>query len=55
MLVYCGLDGWLRWMSKEGKYKIAGRYREVYPGNPWKSKSAWAHTKVEVPIKRPSR
>ncbi|MDV3277448.1 MAG: hypothetical protein LYZ69_03150 [Nitrososphaerales archaeon] len=54
-LIYCGLEGWVRWRRKEGKYKQGGRYREVYRGNPWKSKRAWARTQVQVPLKRLSR
>jgi DNA gyrase inhibitor GyrI len=51
-LVYHGLSDWLRWREKSGEYKEAGPYREVYVGNPWAKKSAWAHTQVQVPLKK---
>ncbi|MDG7015758.1 MAG: GyrI-like domain-containing protein [Nitrososphaerota archaeon] len=51
-LVYFGLEGWLWWQRKSKKYRRNGPTREVYRGNPWKSKSAWSHTQVQVPIKR---
>lgn len=51
-VVYHGLTDWLRWREKAGEYKVAGPYREVYLGNPWSSKRAWAHTQVQVPVKR---
>ena len=52
-LVYLGLEGWLSWRRKHREFKQSGLYREVYRGNPWKSKGAWARTQVQVPIKRP--
>lgn len=51
-LVYHGLEGWLSWRKKYGEYSGAGNSREVYPGNPWTSKRAWANTEVQYPIKK---
>jgi DNA gyrase inhibitor GyrI len=51
-VIYHGLADWLRSRQKAGEYKEAGPYREVYPANPWSSKRAWAHTQIQVPVKR---
>ncbi len=51
-LVYHGLEGWLQWRTKFGEYEEAGPTREVYQGDPWKSKKAWANVDVQVPIKK---
>jgi DNA gyrase inhibitor GyrI len=51
-VVYHGMADWLRWRKKTGEYKESGAYREVYLGNPWVSRRAWAHTQVLVPVKK---
>ena len=51
-VIYHALADWLRHRAKEGEYKEAGPYREVYLGDPWSSKRAWAHTQIQVPVKR---
>ncbi|MGD0145405.1 MAG: GyrI-like domain-containing protein [Nitrososphaerales archaeon] len=51
-VVYHGMTDWLRWREKAGEYKESGTYREVYVGNPWSSRRAWAHTQVQVPVKK---
>jgi effector-binding domain-containing protein len=51
-VIYHGISDYLRWRKKEGKYREAGPYMEVYLGNPWTSKRAWAHTQVQVPVRR---
>lgn len=51
-LVYFGLGGWVDWHKKEGKYKENGTWREVYLGDPWTSKRAWANLEIQVPVKR---
>jgi len=51
-VIYHGLTDYLRERAKAGEYKEAGPYREVYLGNPWSSKKAWANTQVQVPVKR---
>ncbi len=55
MLVYQGLWGWLWWKKKYKEFRESGVWREVYIGNPWKSKRAWANTEIQVPVKRLSR
>lgn len=52
MLVYHGLEGWLWRRKKDREFRESGIWREVYVGNPWKSKRAWANTEVQVPVKR---
>jgi effector-binding domain-containing protein len=51
-VIYHALTDYLRERAKEGEYKEAGPYREVYLGDPWSSKKAWANTQVQVPVKR---
>lgn len=51
-VIYHGLSDWLRVREKAGEYKETGPYREVYLGNPWSSKRAWAHTQIQVPVKK---
>ena len=51
-VIYHGLADWLRHHEKAGEYKEAGAYREVYLANPWTNKRAWAHTQIQVPVKR---
>ena len=51
-VIYHGLADWLRHREKAGEYKEAGPYREVYQGDPWSSKLAWANTQIQVPVKR---
>ena len=51
-LVYHGLEGWLQWRTKFGEYEEAGPTREVYPGDPWRSRKAWANVDVQVPIRK---
>lgn len=47
-LVYYGIEGWLQY----SKYKQVDTPREVYSGNPWTDRKAWANCEVQVPIKR---
>ncbi len=51
-VIYHGMADWLRSRKKAGEYREAGAYREVYQGNPWVSKRAWANTQVQVPVRR---
>lgn len=52
-IVYHGIWGWLWWRKKFGKYAKNGPFREVYLGNPWTSKRAWARTQVQCPLRKP--
>jgi hypothetical protein len=51
-VIYHGLSDFLRSSRKEGKYREAGPYMEVYGANPWSSKRAWAHTQIAVPVRK---
>jgi hypothetical protein len=50
-VVYHGISDWLRWRKKEKAIKSFGAYREVYSGNPWTDKKAWAHTEIQVVVR----
>ena len=50
-VVYHGLSDWLRWRKKDKKVKRVVSYREVYRGNPWKDKSAYARTDVQFVVR----
>lgn len=50
-VVYHGLSDWLRWQKKEKKVRSVVSTREVYQGNPWKDKRAWAHTEVQFVVR----
>jgi hypothetical protein len=51
-VMYHGLSDWLREREKAGEYKETGPYREVYKGNPWTNKRVWAHTQIQVPVRK---
>ncbi len=51
-VVYYAMMGWLEWGDKKKVYRASGPFREVYTGNPWSSKSAWARTQVQVPLRK---
>lgn len=48
-LVYLGLEGWL---GESKTYTQTSRSRELYNGNPWTDRKAWANCEVQVPIRR---
>jgi hypothetical protein len=50
-VIYHGLTDWLRWRKKEKEIRSAGVYREIYEGNPWRDKKAWANTTIQVTVK----
>ena len=50
-VIYHGLTDWLRWRKKDKEIRSAGAYREIYPGNPWRDKSAWAATTIQVVVR----
>jgi len=50
-VVYHGLTDWLRWRKKDKKIQRVVSYREVYRGNPWKDKSAYARTDVQFVVR----
>jgi len=51
-VVYHGLNDWTRWRKKDGEIKGVRQAREVYGGNPWKDKSAWARTEVQFVVRK---
>jgi hypothetical protein len=50
-VAYHGVTDWLRWRKKDKEIRSAGMYREIYEGNPWRDKSAWAKTTIQVAVK----
>ena len=51
-VIYHGLTDWLRWRRKEGEIKSVSSSREVYAGNPWTDRKAWAHAEVQFLVRR---
>lgn len=51
-VVYHGLNDWTRWRKKDGKIKSVTASREVYAGDPWTNKKAWAACEVQFTVKR---
>lgn len=47
-IIYDALESWLQYKP----YRQAARSREVYSGDPWTNKRAWANCEVQVPLKR---
>ncbi|HEV2165890.1 MAG TPA: GyrI-like domain-containing protein [Thermoplasmata archaeon] len=50
-VIYHGLSDWLRWRKKDKTIQSAGAYREVYPSNPWKDRTAESRTQVQVVVR----
>lgn len=50
-VVYHGVNDWLRWRKKDRKIRSVGQYREVYSGDPWKDKKAFARTEVQIVVR----
>jgi effector-binding domain-containing protein len=51
-VVYHGVTDWLRWRKRDKTIKSAGAYRELYARDPWRDARAWAHTEVQVVVRR---
>lgn len=51
-VVYHGLSDWLRWRKREKEIRSAGTSQEVYSGNPWRDRRAWAKTDIQVAVRR---
>ena len=51
-VVYHGVTDWLRWRKKDHTIRSVGTYREVYDGDPWRKRSAWARTDVQVVVRK---
>jgi hypothetical protein len=46
-VIYHGLNDWTRLLKREGKIRGITATREVYTGDPWVDKDAWAHCEVQ--------
>ncbi len=51
-IVYHAISDWVRWRRKDGTISRTGRFREVYPGDPWKEAAAWQNMEVQLMISR---
>lgn len=51
-VIYHGLSDFLRWRKKEREIRSVGDYREVYQGDPWKDRRAFAHTEVHIVVRK---
>jgi effector-binding domain-containing protein len=51
-VVYHGVSDWLRWRKRDKTIKSVGSYRELYDRDPWRHAEAWAHTEVQVVVRR---
>lgn len=51
-VIYHGMYDWLKWQRKEKKIKKPLSYREVYSGDPWSGPKVWAHTEIQVVVKK---
>ena len=51
-IVYHGLHDWTRARRRDGTIRSVSGAREIYRGNPWTDKDAWAHCRVEFPVRR---
>ena len=51
-IVYHGLLDWTRQQAKAGAIKRVAEAREIYPGDPWRSPTAWSHCEVQFLVKR---
>lgn len=51
-VIYHGLRDWTRWRKKDRTIKAVTTVREVYSGDPWKDRSAWAHCEVQFLVRK---
>ncbi len=51
-VIYHGLSDWIRWRLRYREFKGTGATREVYDGNPWTDRHAWAKADVQVIIRK---
>lgn len=51
-LVYHGLSDWTRWRRKYREIRAVTAVREVYAGDPWKDRTAWAHCEVQFLVRK---
>lgn len=51
-IIYHGLSDWTRWRKKFGEIRSVEWPREIYTGNPWKDKRAWARCEVQFVVRK---
>ncbi len=51
-VVYHGLHDWTRWRRKDRQIRAVTSTREVYSGDPWNDKKAWAHCEVQFLVRK---
>lgn len=51
-VAYHGISDWLRWRRRAKEIRSVGVYREVYDADPWRNARAWAHTNIQVVVRR---
>jgi hypothetical protein len=51
-LVYHGLMDWTRWRRTYKEIRSVGAVREVYSGDPWEDKKAWANCTVQFIVRK---
>ncbi len=51
-LVYHGLSDWTRSRRRAGDLRSVEAVREVYAGDPWNDKNAWAHCEVQFVVRK---
>lgn len=51
-IIYHAINDWVRWRKKDGTIARTGRFREIYPGDPWKDASAWKNIEVQLAVTR---
>lgn len=51
-VIYHGIQDWLKWQKKEKEIKKVVVYRELYSGDPWSGPKVWAHTEIQVVVRK---
>ncbi|MGA8303412.1 MAG: GyrI-like domain-containing protein [Thermoplasmata archaeon] len=51
-VVYHGVTDWLKWRKRDKTIRSVGTYREVYDGDPWRVARFWAHTDVQIVVRK---
>ena len=51
-IVYHGLHGWTRSRRRAGHLTSVTGIREIYPGDPWTDRRAWAQCRVEFLVRK---
>lgn len=51
-VIYHGLSDWLRELRGGKRIKAVGGSREIYSGNPWSDRRAWARCEVQFVVRK---